>query len=95
MMNYAKCKGCGNTIVWAETSHGKNVPLDPKAVVYSVRPENGKLIAVAITGHTGPSGDTIMVSHFNTCPKANDFSGSRRVAPPEPEKHFSEPQTAE
>lgn len=41
-----------------------------------------------------------MVSHFSTCPNANEFSASKRESEPEsktpftmaPQKHFSEPK---
>lgn len=67
------CKGCGKEILWATTSHGKNVPLDPKALVFSVVKENGKLIAVKPT--PGLRGEEFFVNHFATCSKASEFSG--------------------
>ena len=93
-MNESRCKGCGAIIVWAETNHGKNVPLDPRAIVYSVVMEKGKLVAVKPT--PGIVGEQFMVSHFNTCSKANDFSGSKKQEqPPYPARDYSEPATAE
>ncbi len=90
----AICRGCGRPIVWAETSAGKNVPLDPRAVVYSVVMERGKRIAVKPT--PGVFGEEFMVSHFNTCPKANDFSGSKRPSTELPfDRHFSEPEATD
>ena len=67
------CMGCGRPIIWAlNPTTGKKVPLDAKAIVYDV------------THHEG-DGDVIVerainayVSHFNTCPKANSFSGSKK-----------------
>lgn len=56
------CKGCGKEIQWATTETGKTIPLDPKAPTYEVK----EGIAVR---------SPAMVSHFSTCPKANDFSG--------------------
>lgn len=93
------CRSCGRQIVWAETSHGKKVPLDPKALVFSVMNDKGKLIAVKPSG--GPIGEQFMVSHFATCPDANKWSGQHREeTTPEsktpftmaPERHFSEPK---
>jgi hypothetical protein len=93
------CRGCGKEIVWAETNHGKKIPLDAKIAVYSVKNERGTLIALNITGHTGPNGDHYMVSHFNTCSKADHFSGSSRritdAKPPAPDRHYSEPKEPE
>ncbi len=85
----AQCRSCGKEIVWAETQHGKKVPLDPKALVFSVAAENGKMVAVSVTGHRGPSGDMLMVSHFATCPDANKWSG--KTSAPPADAHFSEP----
>jgi hypothetical protein len=92
------CRGCGKEIVWAETSHGKKVPLDPKALVFSVMDQGGKLIAVKPSG--GPAGERFMVSHFATCPDAEDFSGrnskgSQEAPAPRAEINYSEPKTAD
>lgn len=64
-----RCKGCDAPIVWGRTSLGHAVPLDPKPPVYQLT-ESGALVRMT----------NAMVSHFATCPKANDFSGSRRKA---------------
>lgn len=59
----ARCAGCGRAIEWAKTPNGKNVPL-----------ERLKSVTVGPDNVTRPGGD-VLVSHFLTCPKANDFSG--------------------
>ena len=70
------CRSCGREIVWAKTEHGKAVPLDPKALVFSVaKDDRGELIAVR---PTRLSGELFMVSHFATCPDANKWSGKHR-----------------
>ena len=93
-MNDSFCKGCGAPIVWATSSTGKSIPLDPRAKVYSVVPERGRLIAVEPL--SAVIGERFMVSHFTTCPKANQFSGSKKQEqPPAPVQHFSEPVEAE
>jgi hypothetical protein len=66
------CRGCGKEIVWAVNRQtGAKVPLDPRAHVYTEtgRTEIGDPI---VERAPGP-----MVTHFATCPKANDFSGSK------------------
>lgn len=70
-MKTTACKGCGNPIVWAvNPATGKRVPLDPKAPIYRVvELPNGECEALR------ESDGELMVSHFSTCPKANDFSG--------------------
>lgn len=79
----ATCRGCGKPIVWGVTADGKKIPLDPRAPVYEVP---------SITPTTfGTEGERIgitrnlsaMVSHFATCPQANQFSGSKKKGPAE------------
>ena len=64
------CKGCGKEILWVVTVRGK-MPLDPRPPVYEIGEEvNGVLPASRIP--------RCYVSHFATCPKANDFSASKK-----------------
>lgn len=79
------CRGCGRAIVWAWDESGKAIPLDPRPPVYRVS-EHPERSAPACTRLISPfeadgALQGFMVSHFATCPKANDFSGSRRPAP--------------
>jgi hypothetical protein len=87
-MTPSKCRSCGREIVWAETQHGAKVPLDPKALVFSVLEVGNKLIAVK---PGGLHGERWLVSHFATCKDANAWSG-HKPGDPMPEKHFSEPK---
>lgn len=66
----AFCKGCNKPIVWGLTEDGKRIPLDPSAPVY-VR--DGEVVRRERLA---------MVSHFATCPKANDFSASKKADKP-------------
>ena len=74
-----KCKGCGKEIVFADIADekgiltGKRVPLDTAAPVYQVDASQkaGQPERVAYRRR-----DTF-VSHFVTCPKANQFSGGK------------------
>lgn len=66
-----KCKGCGAEIIWARNENGKMIPLDAKAPVYIIDPDNPDHCVRSNYAH---------VSHFATCPKANEFSGSKRKA---------------
>ncbi len=87
------CRSCGREIVWARTQHGKSVPLDPKALVFSVVKENnGELIAVKPT--PGVAGEVFMVSHFATCQDANKWSG-HKPGEPMPHRDFNEPKEVE
>lgn len=77
MTDTVPCKGCGADMIWAETPDGKRIPLDAKAPVYFVTADG---VATRAVGY--------YVSHFKTCPRASDFSASKRGRPaaPEPEK---------
>jgi hypothetical protein len=65
-MKMSACRGCGKPIVWGVTSDGKKIPLDPRPPTYRIVndiPDSVKVVR-----------DTfVMVSHFATCPKANQF----------------------
>jgi len=64
----SRCNGCNRKIEWAKTSTGANVPLERLASV-TVSPD----------GVIRPAGE-VLVNHFKTCPKANEFSGKNRSA---------------
>jgi len=82
-MNLAICKGCGRDILWAKSSKGFSVPLDPNITVYSV------VDNVAVKVPPNLIGEKLYVSHFSTCPNANEFSGKNRETT---DRHFSEPK---
>jgi len=67
------CKGCGKTIIWGQTPDGKKIPLDPVAPTYTIMGPGPDGNPVAIRA------SSTYVSHFATCPKANEFS--RKKAP--------------
>lgn len=73
-MKQSVCKGCGNPIVWATNpATGKKVPLDPKGVIYrAVELPNGEVEAIR------EDDDSVMISHFQTCPEANKFNRSSK-----------------
>lgn len=62
-MTEQPCKGCGKAIVWAKSDTGATIPLDPQAPVYTLN-EDG----------TCARNKDAMVTHFATCPNANQFS---------------------
>lgn len=71
-MKTTPCKGCKREIVFGLTEDGKRIPLDPRPPVYAVIGQNEAGVPL-VRRHVGA-----MVSHFATCPNANDFSGSRK-----------------
>ena len=74
-MKRSTCKGCGAAIVWAvNPATGKRVPLEPAGRVLYRAIELPDGSVEAIREDPTPTDDPIMRSHFETCPKANDFS---------------------
>lgn len=67
-----RCRGCGRQVVFV-TAEGKKVPLDPSAPVF-VREADGDGGGVWAQDRSG----SVLVSHFATCSRANDFSGRNR-----------------
>lgn len=61
----ATCKGCGAPIVWATRPNWKTIPLTRIKKVYLLD-EAGVAQDSALTG--------VYCSHFETCPKASEFS---------------------
>lgn len=79
------CKGCGAKIIWIKTVGGRNIPCDPEQIVYRQK-TGGSLKVVTLNGEvlsaelsTDPNTGTGVgyISHFATCPKANEFRGGR------------------
>lgn len=66
------CKGCGKPIVWGLTPEGKRIPLDPRAPVYDYA------TTPAMDGASAFRNRVAMVTHFATCPKASEFSQSKK-----------------
>ena len=67
----AICHGCNKEIVWAQTKDGVRIPLDPRAPVYRLLGDSRDPAPVI-------RDKTAMVSHFATCPNANEFSGKKK-----------------
>lgn len=72
----AECRGCGAKIVWGRDAKGTLIPLDPKPPTY-VKQERLLETAGASNAIEVARSDA-MVSHFATCPNANQFSKGRK-----------------
>jgi hypothetical protein len=68
--------GCGNPIVWGIDEKGTRHPLDPRAPVYHVLQFDPDTKTYAVERAGGERG-VYYVSHFSTCPKANEFSSHK------------------
>lgn len=73
------CNGCGATLLWGETPEGTKIPLDPNAPVYALV-GGGPFEGTNLLRCVRLAKDKAMVSHFATCPKANEFSRSQKHA---------------
>lgn len=80
LMTTSPCKGCGKPIVWARTPDGKRIPLDPRPPVY-LWSANETEDGYACFRADKTESTAYFVSHFATCPKANDFSASAKGTP--------------
>ena len=87
MPEYGTCKGCGARIIWATTEDGKRIPIDPKPAIYELFwGEEHPITHANVTAYRKPSADLdglspdgFGVSHFATCPDANEFSRTRKT----------------
>jgi hypothetical protein len=68
------CKGCGKKILWAKLGSGGSVPLDPVPPVYRLTLDDNSNFVAFRAEHDVNVGDAFFVSHFATCPRANDFT---------------------
>jgi hypothetical protein len=68
---YSLCKGCSKEILWGVDSKGTRIPLDTTPPTYVVvgNEKDGTVKIVRSSGY---------VSHFATCPKANEFSNTHK-----------------
>lgn len=68
----SQCRGCKAVIFWIENANGRKVPVDCDTVDGSNRPSEPSNSA---NGVQRAPWDGHGVSHFQTCPDADQFSG--------------------
>ena len=85
-MSARACRGCGKSVVFAKDAEGKWQILDVVAPCFR---QTGTDAKGAFIVERDP---TAMVSHFATCPRANEFSAAKRRRP---SQELSEPQHAD
>lgn len=84
-MEVKKCKFCGAPIVWLKTQNGRPMPCDAAAVKYQenykgkdvIVLSDGKVIKATVVNPNGGGLTPIIdgegyISHFATCPHANE-----------------------
>ena len=72
----SECKGCGREIIWGQTPIGSMIPLDPRAPIYRILKRDAS--GTAQIKHVEKDVAEIYVTHFATCPKASEFSRSKK-----------------
>ena len=78
MSGSSTCRSCQRPIVWARTSTGKNMPIDPNPApdgnleMESTGTENGRIVIVVRPYKPRRDADDVKRyrSHFVTCPDA-------------------------
>jgi hypothetical protein len=82
------CRGCQRPILWAKTTSGGSVPLDPRAVIFRVvsaeAKDDGEVLSLTAEVDKPELLERRFVSHFCTCPQAAAFSRSRKPDSPLP-----------
>lgn len=79
----AKCKSCGAEIIWIKTAGGKKIPCDAEEVTYwagkgaKIVTPNGEVINASLTGPTQKALGIGYISHFATCPYADQHRKAR------------------
>ena len=69
------CKRCGMRIEFHVGPNGNRIPLQRIRTVYVMRPDATIANATSLVY----AADGIYVSHFETCPNANEFSRGARA----------------
>ena len=83
----ARCKSCGKEIRWIKTAAGKNMPVDAEEITYRkngkgksiIVTKNGEVHAANIVPNGTPDATGVgYISHFATCPNADQHRKSKR-----------------
>lgn len=83
----AKCKGCGQEIIWIMSPSGKAIPCDPEPVNYWRRlkakgkavTRNGEVVSCDFEGDLAKCTGIGYVPHWATCPAAGQFRRKERT----------------
>ncbi len=81
MAQETKCRGCGAPIVFVKTVAGKSMPCDPCRVPFWIKQGgskkiltmSGEVVSCELNGPRATVSGFGYVSHFGTCPQANNF----------------------
>ena len=88
-----RCRSCGRKITFGRLANGKLIPLDLVSPVYFLT-ANGDAVRTnaAAPAPLGLPGESTVVgayvSHFTTCPNADEHSKTKKRAPPAEQKEL-------
>lgn len=75
-----KCKSCPALVIWAVTERGKRMPVDPDPAPGGnvlLTEQYGQLTAVVVPAHRAFGRTDLRMSHFVTCPNADQHRRRR------------------
>ena len=83
MMRKSTCRACGRPILWIGTPAGKYMPCDPESLAfwqrkdgpYKIVTPGGEVVSADLDGLPGAESGEGYISHFATCPAADQFRG--------------------
>ena len=86
MMRTTKCRACGAEIGFIKSVAGKSIPVDAVEVTYWKNPDgskkivtpNGEVVSADLEGDLQKATGVGYVSHFATCPCADQFRKPRK-----------------
>ena len=84
MPHNSACSSCGRAIIWTVSSYGARLPLDARPVtVYEIEEDDGQVNALNLKDQIddlwpGVKRAKLYVSHFLTCPNADEHSKGKK-----------------
>lgn len=86
MYRITHCRACGAEIMFIKTFAGKSIPVDAESKYYikdnrgkqKIVTPNGEVISAELTDESEKATGIGYVSHFATCPEADQFRKKRK-----------------
>lgn len=78
-MREVPCRSCGAPMIWTVTSSGRRMPVDaePSSLgTFALEEEGDLVLAVLVPNAAQDTSGQLHMSHFATCPQADDWRKS-------------------